>query len=470
VSLQQRILERSPLLVRRGLINVEAVRRDWFRRTGDYAAEVRRHDPRWYERDRSDQEDHQLARLQHVVTEARNHVPYYRERLPQSPIRHLADVRSLPVLRKLDVAELAERLVDERLPKRELWRKSTSGSTGTPLCYYSDREATRAHQALADAMTAHLGCEFGERRARFSGVLVVPFERSRPPYWLYIDHYHQLQCSAYHLSPDRCADYLRAMADARVRYGTGYATAWHVLAAGVLAQDLAPPALRAIITDSEGISLDQQREIELAFHCPVYQTYGTGELGQVAQQCAGRRYHVLTRSCIAEVLDERDRPVAPGETGRVVVTDLTATRTPFIRYETGDLATTADDDCGCGWKSPTWTEIVGRVDDRVLTPDGRWIGRLSHVTKPGIGIVESQIAQVAADAVEIRVVPGHRFEEASMTAVIEAAQRYLGASMRVSWTRVDRLPRTAGGKLRHVVREVGAAPESEPAAPAHGGG
>lgn len=98
--------------------------------------------------------------------------------------------------------------------------------------------------------------------------------------------------------------------------------------------------------------------------------------------------------------------------------------------------------------------IEGRIDDRIKTPDGRWIGRLSHVTKPGIGIKESQIAQVARDRIVIRVVPAADFVPASMTAVIEAARRYLGPTMQIEWEIVERLPRTRAGKLRHVVREI----------------
>jgi phenylacetate-CoA ligase len=226
-----------------------------------------------------------------------------------------------------------------------------------------------------------------------------------------------------------------------------------MLATFILEGGARPPALRAIVTDSEGIAAEQQEAVERAFGCPVYQTYGLGETGQVAMQCARRRYHVLSRSAVVEILDEAGTPVRPGEAGQIVVTDLTATLTPFIRYRTGDLATPAAEPCACGWHSPSWQEIVGRLDDRVLTPDGRWIGRLSHVTKPGVGIRESQIAQTAIDRLVIRVVPDRDFDPRSMAAVVQAAHTYLGAQMQVTWEEVPSLPRTRAGKLRHVVRE-----------------
>lgn len=451
---QQQIYDTAPRWLQRVLVNAEAVRREWFRRHGDYQRLVAAHDPAWYYRSRAEQEAWQLAQLNRLLVEARRRVPYYRRVLPDRPLASLAELPSLPLLSKEQIRRNPLDLVAADLDRRTLWPRKTSGSTGTPLTFYLDREATRNHQAPADAMLAALGCRFGEPRARFSGAYVAPYTRAKPPFWIWIDLYRQLQCSAYHLAPAFYPHYLRALREHSVVYGTGYPTAWHLLATYILESGDPPPPLRAIITDSEGISLEQQAVVEQAFGCPMVQTYGTGEIGQMAWQCEHRRYHVLSRAAIAEVVDDAGQPVAPGETGQIVVTTFASSGTPFIRYQTGDLATLAADDCPCGRHSPSWLAIEGRIDDRIKTPDGRWIGRLSHVTKPGVGIKESQIAQVALDRIVIRVVPASDFAPESMQAVLEAARRYLGPTMQIEWELVERLPRTRAGKLRHVVREI----------------
>jgi len=452
---QQQFYLAAPPLVRRLLANGEAWRRDRLRRYGDYNAELARYNPLWYAQTSPDEQAaYQLDRLRQVVAAARRDVPHYRHSLPDLPLQNLAQFRLLPVLTKDPIRHDPLALVAEGVPVSALWRVATSGSTGTPLRYYHDRTTTRAHQAVADALLASLGCHFGEPRVRISGVSVAPFEQRDPPFWIYIDYYRQLQCSAYHLAPRTAPAYLQALRKFGVSYGTGYATAWHLLATYLLERGERPPRLRAIVTDSEGINLEQQATIERAFDCPVFQTYGLGETGQVAMQCAARRYHLLTRAVLVEVLDDAGEPVAPGAVGNVLVTDLTATVTPFIRYRTGDLARLATGPCSCGWHSPAWDEVVGRLDDQVLTPDGRWIGRLSHLTKPGVGIRESQIVQQALDRIVIRVVPDADFEPASMDEVVATAHRYLGREMQVRWEQVETLPRTRAGKLRHVVREA----------------
>ena len=451
---QHALYDASPRLMQRAFVNVEAWRRDWFRRHGDYQAEMALYNPAWYRSDAQAQAAEQLERLAVVIAAARQHVPYYRRMLPDLPLRSLADLQQLPILEKAAIRRDLMAFVRDGASTKEMWLQATSGSTGTPMHYYHDRSTVRAHYAAADALLAMHGCVVGERRVRFSGAYVAPYTQTEPPFWIYIDHYRQLQCSAYHLSPTTYHAYLKAIREARVIYGTGYATAWHLLASYLLESGEEPPTLKAIFTDSEGMNQEQQATTERAFRCPVFQTYGLGEVHQVSMQCDAGRYHVLTRSCLAEILDDHDRPVRPGETGQVIVTDLTNLVTPFIRYRTGDLATLAPNPCTCGWQSPSWTEIVGRVDDQLKTPEGRWIGRLSHVTKPGVGIRESQIVQTAINQVVIRVVPDVHFDGGSMDAVVAAAHRYLGDSMHVSWEVVDALPRTPSGKLRHVVRLI----------------
>ncbi len=176
-------------------------------------------------------------------------------------------------------------------------------------------------------------------------------------------------------------------------------------------------------------------------------------MGWVAAQCAHRRYHVLELSCVLEVVDDAGRPVAPGQCGRLVVTDLTQTYFPYIRYDTGDVGAIETDSCECGLQTRVLRAIEGRSDDLIVTPQGRRVGRLSHVTKPGKGIRESQIAQTHADRIVIRVVPAADFDPASMVAVVAVAHDLLGRDMRVDWERVDAIPRTSRHKFKHVVRE-----------------
>ena len=134
--------------------------------------------------------------------------------------------------------------------------------------------------------------------------------------------------------------------------------------------------LKGIVTDSEGLSNEEKLEVEKAFNCPVYQTYGLSEVGMVAVQCKYGHYHIFSDRCYVEIIDARGNILEDGRAGEIVVTDLYSLDAPFIRYKTGDMGILEHRKCKCGWKSPYIKELYGRIEDYVVTKDGRKVTRL----------------------------------------------------------------------------------------------
>src|SRR6202012_3802852 len=81
-------------------------------------------------------------------------------------------------------------------------------------------------------------------------------------------------------------------------------------------------------------------------------------------------YHVQSEMLIAEVLRDDGTPCAPGEIGRLVLTDLCNFGMPMIRYEINDYAEVGAL-CDCGRGLPVLTRIMGRRRNMALDPDGR---------------------------------------------------------------------------------------------------
>ena len=448
---QQRLYNTAPWMVREFLVAAEARRRNRYRRYGDYGAVRREYGFELY-RDAAALAQLQQQRVNAVLATALVQSPFYARRL-QEAAGDAAELTSWPVLGKNDVRAHAGEIVDPAYPERDVWQGLTSGSTGTPLRFPVGREGIRARYAIQDNFYAMHGCRYGERRVRFGGVKIVPVDKTRPPFWIYNRPDHQLQMSSYHIDARTLPHYKRQLESFRPLYVTGYAHAQYQVAQYLLETGALAHRPRALFTDSEGAPPEHRQAIEEGFGAPCFDVYGLGEVGWVAVQCALRRYHVLELSCVLEVVDDDGRRVPPGSSGRLVVTDLTQTYFPYIRYDTGDVGTIDDERCECGLRTRVLRGVEGRSDDLVITPQGRRVGRLSHVTKPGRGIRESQIAQTHADRIVIRIVPGPSFDASSMEAVVTVARELLGAEMQVDWEIVESIPRTSRHKFKHVVRE-----------------
>jgi phenylacetate-CoA ligase len=100
------------------------------------------------------------------------------------------------------------------------------------------------------------------------------------------------------------------------------------------------------------------------------------------------------------------------------------------------------------------------MDDVLVTPEGRLVGRLDPVFKAVSSLYETQIIQDAADHVRVDVVAGPDFTAAQATELLAQLHARLGPTMRIDLVRVPHIARTARGKLRAVVNQVGGAQSS----------
>jgi phenylacetate-CoA ligase len=98
--------------------------------------------------------------------------------------------------------------------------------------------------------------------------------------------------------------------------------------------------------------------------------------------------------------------------------------------------------------------IQGRIDDVLLTSDGRPVGRMSPVLK-GFPIRESQYIQYKAGEIELLIVPEPEFSrDRDMKQIIESVRLRLGSDCKVSVRMVDSIERGKGGKRKAVISYV----------------
>ncbi len=125
-----------------------------------------------------------------------------------------------------------------------------------------------------------------------------------------------------------------------------------------------------IVAGEPGGSLPAVRErMEKSWGARVIDHWGMTEIGALASECLENPggIHVLETECIAEIVDPATgEPVASGELGELVLTNLGRTGSPLIRYRTGDLVMADQSACPCGRSLLRLRGgIQGRVDDMI---------------------------------------------------------------------------------------------------------
>ena len=109
--------------------------------------------------------------------------------------------------------------------------------------------------------------------------------------------------------------------------------------------------------------------IEDVWSAKCFDHAGATEVGAHSFECQAQPggTHLIESEYIAEILDPASgRPVAEGEKGELVITNLGRWGFPIIRYKTGDIVRTTTQRCDCGRTSLRFEGgILGRADDMV---------------------------------------------------------------------------------------------------------
>jgi phenylacetate-CoA ligase len=402
----------------------------------------------------------QRRRLDHLVRRAREHVPYFHE-LPmpsdakdpaEAMVRTLAEI---PTLEKSVYRDRAEEFVARDIPRRALISGKTSGTTGSalPLWYTSDTLAEEFASFWRGRRRA--GARIRDANLTFNGQIVVPFRETRPPFWRTNHWGHQTLFSLYHMSPENLPLYVDAIHARPARFIQGYPSSMHLIAQALLAagRPIEPGCLMAAFTSSESLLAFQRDSIEAAFGCPVVDRYGVSEFCVSMTECSERRLHVDMEFCIVEVEihEETDDYVR----GPLLVTGLSNDATPFLRYRVGDVGTRSKRPCPCGRPGEVFLEIDGRIEDYVMTPDGRLVGRLDHIFKEQLDVAEAQVLQERKNALEVLIVPRDSYDDRSERGLLREFRSRLGDEIEISIRHVTEIPRESNGKFRAVKSTVG---------------
>jgi len=401
----------------------------------------------------------QRQRLDLLVDQARQNVPYYRDLEPPSrnkdPLVAMREtLASIPPLHKRAYRDQPSAFISRQVPRRRLRSGQTSGTTGTALPLWHTPETLAEEYATVWRLRRRCGVGIRDPYLSFAGQIIVPFGQTTPPFWRKNAYGGQILFSIYHMTPVNLRAYVDAVHELPARYVQGYPSSIHIVARALLESGRPLPRGRcaAVFTSSESLLAFQRKTIEEAFGAPILDRYGASEFAVSMTQCEEGRLHVDMEFCVVEV--EVEHETDEYETGPLLITGLGQNATPFFRYRIGDVGTRSKTPCPCGRPGDSFLEVDGRIEDYVLTPDGRLVGRMDHAFKEQLDVAEAQIVQTDPESIDLMIVPGATYGEASQRSVLKEIRSRLGHDIQVRIRLVSSIPREPNGKFRAVKSSV----------------
>ena len=397
-------------------------------------------------------------RLRELLAHARASSPFFRERhrgipedapLDAHPPTTRAELMAAfddwvtdPAVRRAEVEAFISdpaRLGEPFLGRYAVW--TSSGTTGVPGIYVVDPDALAVYEALLTARFSQEGgagslwqsLTVGRRLAMVAAVEghfagVVSWERLRRIHpWIGM---HSRAFSI--LQP--LGELVSELNDWQPAFVSSYPT---MLA--LLAREQEAGRLRirpeALWSGGEGLPPAERAEIQRVFGCRVLEEYGSSECMSIAFGCSHDALHVNADWVIVEAVDEKMRPVPPGQPSvTTLITNLANRVQPIIRYDLGDSVTLLPERCGCGCPLPA-IRVEGRRDDVLCLerPGHRPVRLLplavETVIEERAGVHRFQVLQTGPAALAIRLdLPAAEDRRAAFARVRRCLGDYLAAN------------------------------------------
>ncbi len=406
-------------------------------------------------------EAHQRGLLARLAAFAFAESAFYRERL-KPLFRHgdspdLQAWRDVPILTRAEVASEIERINPQRVPPDAgpVSHRQSSGTVDQQINFRTCYVAQMTEGSMMHRLYRWRGFDLGAAMASIRW-----YGRDGPGYpegrtetqWSYpgppADH-HLLN-----LGPS-AAQLIDWLLRRRPRYLVTLPSLAQEIALHADAPALRATGIAAVVGVSELATEQARAAVKEGLGCDLFAVYGAGEVGAVALQSpVDNSYLACEETVLVEILDDNGAPVAPGETGRVIVTGLYNYATPFIRYELGDYATRAVAGCPSGRTLGRLERIEGRRRNALLGAGGRRIW--PHEVLAGEAIrrlaaIRLRIVQSPPATIELAYMPRPGAPPADRDALAAYFTRLLARPVDLRLSAVADLPRTGGGKHEPVI-------------------
>lgn len=392
-----------------------------------------------------DVKSRQKLHLKNLLNHATSTTSFYED------FKHCENLTDFPVIRKTVIQDNFEDFRSRSFINSKNYKVSTSGSTGAPFFLYQNKGKRKRNHADVIYFTGKAGYKLGNKLYE----LEVWRDHNKKSY-IKAKLQNVVQFDVSRLTDNRIEvflNHLRSRSQSK-KFLLGFASSYEIIAQYLEKNNLvySDLGIESAIASSEYLNPYTKATLQKYLNTQVLSRYSSEEIGIIAQQTlkSPNDFVLNHASYVIELLSfDSDKPVKPGDFGRIVVTDLFNYAMPIIRYDTGDIAKMGLSIDGI----MRFDQIEGRKMDLIYDSSGNIISSFVVYTKFYKYyhlLKQYQFIQQDEKAYEVKLNLHHgefNFEED----LIRDIKSDFGADATVKITYVDEIPPLSSGKRRKVV-------------------
>jgi len=353
----------------------------------------------------------QQKKLYKLIEYADQNIPYYKKVINEYNIKFsedniFDDLKKFPLLTKEIIRNNFDQLYKFR--DHTYYRNTSGGSTGEPVIFYQDSNYFAWNTAAKIFFDEWAGRKIGDPMVKLWGSL-RDILRSGQGFTGYL---RQQLSGVTILSTSRMAEkdmykYVQRINKIKPYLIFAYTNSIDEFAHFIRKHHLSIYSPQAIMTSAGVLYPEVRSRIERVFQAPVFNRYGSREVGDIACNCEkSLGLHIIPDIHYLEIVDDEGEEVKLGKSGNIIVTLLTNYTMPLIRYKIGDRGILSDKDCKCGHGLPLLEKVVGRITGNFKNKLGDYIsgGLFFSLFYFIENIKQFQIIQEAIDYISINLV------------------------------------------------------------------
>ena len=397
--------------------------------------------------------------LEKILNTCYKYIPYYgltfnKAGVTPKDFKSLEDIQKYPILEKEEIRNNWKLLVNSNYPKDKLVHSHTSGSTGKALDFYLTTESIPFQWAVWWRFRQRYGISFGDKHLNFTGKLVVPIHQTKPPFWRINYPLNQWLVNMQHINSLKVPYIVQMINREGFTFFSGYPSIISSFCSIVKELDLKitrPPKI--VFSGAEKLFIHQKELIEEVLGCKVTDHYGFSEGAGNASRCTSGLYHEDYEFGNLECFNPKNEKEGLNS-GEILATGFSNYGMPLLRYRVGDTAIWSGNKCSCGLHSSVISDIEGRSEDFVITPEGTKILRFDYLFKDTKTIKECQIIQKEISSIIFRIVKRDSYKYEIENHLKSLVKQWISPSLTIHFEYVEEIERTKSGKFRAVISEL----------------
>ena len=407
----------------------------------------------------------QRRKLYELIKYANQNIPYYKRVINEYNIRFsedtiFEDIKKFPILTK----DIIRNNFDELYKFRDntYYRNTSGGSTGEPVIFYQDRYYLEWEIAAKTFFNEWAGRKIGEPMVKLWGSLrdILKGGQGFKGY-LKQQFYGVTILNSYRMNERDMYEYVKRINNVKPCLILAFTSGIDELARFIQKHGLSIYSPAAIMTSTSVLYPEVRARIEEVFQTPVFNRYGSREVGDIACNCKiSPGLHLIPDIHYVEIVDENGKELNKGKIGEIIITVITNYTMPLIRYKIGDIGILSNKECKCGHGLPLLEKVVGRTKGVFKNKFGTFIdcGVFIRLFYYRDNIKQFQVVQESFEQITINLVLKDeqklKVVEKDFREISEVIKIIMDDDTKVKYNIVKEIKHSPSGKYMHTFSKI----------------